>query len=107
MPSIVLVGHHTQSRSDSEIMHKAFTNGRGETGPILPEEGERAAREMGAVKYMECDTGNAVHLNYIIREVLRIGWNDVQVQLAGSSLYRTVHRYASRRSAISSGILDG
>lgn len=64
---LLLVGYQTQSRSDPETMHQMFSTPGG--GPILPEEGERVAREMGAAKYMECETGNPDHLYAVLREV--------------------------------------
>lgn len=67
---VILVGCKIESRSDPEVVHELYTTGDRE-GPILTEEGERAALEMGALKYMECATGNAGHIDAIFQEVGR------------------------------------
>ncbi|KZS94971.1 hypothetical protein SISNIDRAFT_484483 [Sistotremastrum niveocremeum HHB9708] len=85
-PILLLVGSETQLRSDPEIMHKALST-PGE-GPILPEEGERVAREIGAARYMECETGNVDHLNAILQETMRLGWNLAQDRMTDTLIYR-------------------
>ncbi|KZT33662.1 hypothetical protein SISSUDRAFT_1088412 [Sistotremastrum suecicum HHB10207 ss-3] len=87
LPPTLLVGHATQTRSNPEIMHEILS--RDEEGPVLPEEGEQAARRMEAVKYMECETGNADHLKAIIQEAMRVGWNHRQLDLTDTFIYRT------------------
>lgn len=69
-PWFILIGCEIESRSDPEIIHALFTNTtEDEKGPVLPEDGERAAHECRALKYMEYSVENADHLDAIIQEV--------------------------------------
>lgn len=63
----LLVGCGTELRSDPELMHHAVSSGAGP--PLLSEEGEILAQEMGASRYMECLAGNKDHLELVLREV--------------------------------------
>ncbi|KAM4569099.1 cell division control protein 42 homolog isoform 2-T2 [Fundulus diaphanus] len=49
--AFLLVGTQTDLREDSTIVEKLATN---KNRPIYPEDGKELARELGAVKYVEC-----------------------------------------------------
>ncbi|KZT33661.1 hypothetical protein SISSUDRAFT_1053980 [Sistotremastrum suecicum HHB10207 ss-3] len=95
----LLVGIDSQLRAVPEMMHDAFSNS--EETPILPEEGERVARELRAAKYMECETGNVDHLRAVIQEALRLGWNDAQERMTGTFwIYRAKKWLTSKWSSL-------
>lgn len=65
---MVLVGTDIESRADPEIVHGLFVNGSHD-GPVLHEEGERLAKEIGASKYLECSLGDRGQVKQVFEEV--------------------------------------
>ncbi|KZT39033.1 hypothetical protein SISSUDRAFT_1004126 [Sistotremastrum suecicum HHB10207 ss-3] len=68
---MILVGTDIESRADPEIVHGLFMNGNRE-GPVLHEEGERLAKEIGASKYLECSLGDRGQVKQVFEEAFRL-----------------------------------
>lgn len=71
----LIVGTQIDLRDDPQVLEKLA---RQKQRPVTPEQGERLARELGAVKYVECSALTQKGLKNVFDEVrlcaLIIGW---------------------------------
>lgn len=74
----ILVGMDIEQRSNPEEVHRLLQEQplsgglyEGRVGPVLPEEGEMIAQEIGAAKYMECSLADKEQVKAIFHEVRR------------------------------------
>lgn len=88
----LLVGTQVDLRDDQAQMDKP---GRQKQRPITAEQGERLARELGAVKYVECSALTQRGLKNVFDEVSR--------SVAGNEVRVNIYRLLSRRSNHPSG----
>lgn len=63
-----LVGFDIESRSDPAHVHQLYSSPNGK-GPVLPEEGEAFALQIGALKYTECSLRDEHQIRAIFNEV--------------------------------------
>jgi hypothetical protein len=88
----LIVGTQVDLRDDPQVMDKLA---RQKQRPVASEQGERLARELGAVKYVECSALTQKGLKNVFDEVITIlesGW----ICLTGFAGYRCCARAASR-----------
>ncbi|KZS94913.1 hypothetical protein SISNIDRAFT_465158 [Sistotremastrum niveocremeum HHB9708] len=83
-PPTILLGLDIEARSNPDVVHKLFLEpslSTGKVGPVIPEEGERLAQEIGAVKYMECSVNDTAQVEAVFQDALRIAtrspWNNL------------------------------
>lgn len=79
----LIVGTQTDLRDDSGVREKLA---RQKMQPIRKEDGDRMAKELGAVKYVECSALTQYKLKDVFDEVNPLS-PDYSVRSAGSSLY--------------------
>lgn len=65
MPCLI-VGTQVDLRGDPQVVEKLA---RQKQRPVMPEQGERLAREIGAVKYVECSALTQMGLKNVFDEV--------------------------------------
>lgn len=112
----LIVGTQIDLRDDPQVLEKLA---RQKQRPVTPDQGERLARELGAVKYVECSALTQKGLKNVFDEVsfvnddlpppsLSMRWHMLNISLRRSWL-RSSHLSSRRRtSASSSSILwDG
>lgn len=68
---ILLVGLGIEVRANPETAHLLYGSD-GSEGPVLPEEGERLAGELGAARYMECSVLELDEVDTVLQEVQHI-----------------------------------
>lgn len=71
----MIVGTQIDLRDDSQVIEKLA---RQKQRPVTSEQGERLARELGAVKYVECSALTQKGLKNVfdeVRELRRSIWN--------------------------------
>ncbi|KZT32510.1 hypothetical protein SISSUDRAFT_1055422 [Sistotremastrum suecicum HHB10207 ss-3] len=69
----LLVGIDIEKRSDPDVVHRLYAEGD-KSGPVLPEEGERVARQLdseGPMKYMECSLDHVEQVRAVLHEAIR------------------------------------
>jgi len=65
---IVLVGNKIDLRNDPAILERLAANKR---SPVTYEQGQAMAREIGAIKYMECSSLQGIGLKSVFDEAIR------------------------------------
>ena len=65
---VILIGTKLDVREDSEQRKQLEDQG---IKPISKEEGEAKAKEIGAIKYIECSAKNNFNVRYAIEEAVR------------------------------------
>lgn len=78
-PPTILLGLDIESRSKPEVVHKLFLEpslSTGKVGPVIPEEGERLAQEIGAAKYMECLVIDKAQVEAVFQEVGSLAFHE-------------------------------
>ncbi|KZT38980.1 hypothetical protein SISSUDRAFT_985492 [Sistotremastrum suecicum HHB10207 ss-3] len=73
----ILVGIDIEKRADPEVLHRLLSDPQ-RPGPVLPEEGEALAENIGAYKYMECSLENKVQVRAVFREVFASDRNEIE-----------------------------
>ena len=70
MPCLI-VGTQTDLRDDPSVREKL---GKQKMSPVKKEDGERMAKELGAVKYVECSALTQYKLKDVFDEVSSTSW---------------------------------
>jgi small GTP-binding protein len=73
---ILLVGTQTDLRDDPEAVARLAEQ---QLAPLIPAEGHKLAKEIGAVKYLECSARLGVGVNKVFDEIAQIA---LQTQMA-------------------------
>lgn len=72
----MIVGTQTDLRDDPQVREKLAKQ---RMQPVRKEDGERMAKELGAVKYVECSALTQYKLKDVFDEVSEDGWQNISL----------------------------